>query len=311
MKHVFLLALSVAGCGGERLTEGANEPLRVDGAQFFSGELPGSRPLNLEEVKAGKKPKTPFSTTPEIAGRVLSSGEASFGISGTASPDSYAIALKLDTLGTGYWVLPVGAPDPLNNNELAWSARVDLGDVPAGLQQLRVAALDEANHAGTQRSLELCIRSQVPDNLNACDPTIEPPRLVASLAWESSADLDLAVLTPSGEVINYTHVNDAKATDKPGQFSGDAGTGCIPSGARRENVVWQTKPAKGIYYIYVNLSDPCEDNATPFEVTTHVSKRSGEEFALVESYRTASELLRVQANGGTTLGTFVTEFVVE
>jgi hypothetical protein len=311
MKRTLLLALLLVSCGGERLTEGATEPLRVEGAQFFKGELPGSRPLNLEEVKAGKKAKTPVSTTPEIAGRVLSSGEASLGISGTASPDSYAVALKIDRLGTGYWVLPVGAPDPLNNNELAWSARVDLGEVPAGLQQLRVAALDEDNNAGTQRSLELCIRSPIPDNLNACDPTIEPPRLVASLAWESSADLDLSVLTPSGEVINYAHVNDSKETDTPGQFSGDGGSGCIPSGMRRESIVWQTKPAKGIYYIYVNLNDACQDSASPFQVTTHVSKRRGEEYELVESYRTASELLRVQANGGTTLGTFITEFVVE
>jgi hypothetical protein len=312
MRRILLIgSLFVAGCGGERLTEGADEPLRVQGAQFFKGDLPGSRPLNLEEVKAGKEPKKPFSTTPEIAGRLLSASEASVGLSGTASQDSYAVALKLDKLGTGYWVLPVGSPDPFNNNDLSWSARVDLADVPAGLHQLRVAALDEANRAGTQRSLELCIRSPVPDNLNACDPTIEPPRLVASLAWDSSADLDLSVLTPSGEVINYAHVNDAKKTDTPGQFSGDAGTGCIPSGSRHESVVWQAKPAKGIYYIYVNLSDPCEDGATPFEVTTHVSKRRGEEFELVESYRTASELLSVQANGGATLGTFITEFVVE
>jgi hypothetical protein len=306
-----LLGLLAIGCGGERLTDGATEPLRIEGAQFFPGELPGSRPLNLEEVRAGKQPQKPFSTTPEIAGRVLSSGEASLGISGTASQDSYAVALKLDKLGSGYWVLPVGSPDPFNNNDLAWSARVDLGDIPPGLQQLRVAALNEENRAGTQRSLELCIRSPIPDNLNACEPTIEPPRLVANLEWESSADLDLAVLTPSGEVINYAHVNDTKETDAPGEFSGDGGSGCIPSGMRRESIVWQAKPGKGIYYIYVNLHDACQDSATPFQVSTHVSKRDGEEYKLVETYRTASEALRVQANGGTALGSFITEFVVD
>lgn len=311
MKRALLLVLCLSGCGGERLTEGADEPLRVEGAQFFAGELPGSRPLNLEEVKAGKKPNAPVSTTPEIAGRVLWPSEASLGISGTASPDSYAVAFKLDKLGTGYWVLPVGAPDPLNNNELTWGARINLGNVPSGLQQLRVAALDEANNAGTQRSLELCIRSLVPDNLNACDPRIAPPRIVASLAWDSSADLDLSVLTPSGEVINYSRENDAKTSATPGQFSGDGGSGCVPSGMRRESVSWQAKPAKGIYYVYVNLNDACQDEATPFQVTTHVSKRRGEEYELVETYRTASALLRVQANGGTALGTFITEFVVE
>lgn len=299
------------GCGGERLTEGAAEPLRVAGAQFFPGELPGSRPLRLEEVRAGKMPKKPFPSTPEVAGRVLSIGDSNLGISGTASQDSYAVALKLDKLGTGYWLLPVGAPDPFNNNDLAWSARIDLGELPPGLQNLRVAALDDQNHAGTQRSLELCIRSPIPDNLNVCDSTIEPPRLVASLEWASTADLDLAVLTPTGEVIDYAHVNNAKESSTPGQFSGDGGTGCIPSGARRENVVWQAKPAPGIYYIYVNLHDPCRDSATPFQVTTYVSKRDGDEYELVETYRTASEALRVQANGGRQLGSFITEFVVD
>lgn len=312
MNRAALLGLVALGCGGERLTQGANEPLRVEGAQFFEGELPGSRPLNLEEVREGKQPKPPFSSTPEIAGRVLTPLEASVGISGTASQDSYSVALKLDKLGTGYWVLPVGAPDPFNNNDLAWTARINLGDIPPGLQQLRVAALNEENEAGTQRSLELCIRSPIPDNLNACDPTIEPPRLVASLEWESTADLDLSILTPTGEVINYAHVNNTKETDNPGQFSGDGGSGCVPSGTRRESVAWQTKPDAGIYYIYVNLNDACQDSATPFQVSTHVSKKRGsEEYELIESYRTASELLRVQANGGTTLGTFITEFVVD
>lgn len=311
MTRVLLGCLLLASCAGERLTEGATEPLRVEGAQFFEGELPGSRPLTLEEVRAGKMPKAPFSSTPDIAGRVLSTGEASLGISGTASQDTYSVALKLDKLGTGYWVLPVGSPDPFNNNDLAWSARIDLGEVPPGLQQLRVAALDEENRAGTQRSLELCIRSPIPDNLNACDPTIEPPRLVASLEWDSSADLDLSVVTPTGEVINYAHVNDSKKTDTPGQFSGDGGSGCIPTGAKREHVVWQTKPGPGLYYIYVNLHDACQDGATAFQVSTHVSKRKGDEYELVETYRTASEALRVQANGGATLGTFITEFSVD
>src|SRR5690606_20287805 len=141
------------------------------------------------------------------------------------------------------------------------------------------------------------------------DPSIEPPRLVTSLEWDSRADLDLSVLTPSGDVINYAHVNNTKESDTPGQFSGDGGSGCIQTGVRRENIVWQKKPAKGIYYVYVNLHDPCQDAATPFQVSIHASKRRGsKEFELAETYRTASELLREQANGGSTLGTFITEF---
>ncbi len=306
-----VLALVAAGCGGERLTEGADEPLRVAGAQFVAGELPGSRPLTGDEIREGETPKTPFSTTPEVAGRVLDIGRANLGISGRTSPDGYAVALQLTGLGTGYWVLPVGAPDPFNNNELAWSARVDLGDLPPGLQYLRVAAIDERGRAGTQRSLELCIRSPIPDNLNACDPTIEPPRLVVSLGWASPGDLDLAVITPNGRVIDYARVNDADDTDTPGEFSGDGNTGCVQSGARREHISWQVKPDRGIYYVYVNLNDSCGEAATPFVITTHFSRRRGDEYELQETYRAASVALQQQANGGTQRGTFITEFVVD
>lgn len=310
-KALVMAGLLALGCGGERLTNGVDEPLRVAGAQFVEGELPGSRPLNVEEIRAGKAPKKPYSTTPDIAGRVLDIGRANLGISGRTSPDAYAVALKLNELGTGYWLLPVGAPDPFNNNELAWSAKVDLGELPPGLQYLRVAALDDAGRSGTQRSLELCIRSPIPDNLNACDPTIAPPRLVASLEWESTADLDLAVLTPSGKVIDFAHVNDAATSETPGAFTGDGSSGCTPSGVHREHVVWQDEPASGIYYIYVNLHDACSDRATPFVVTTHVSKQKGDEFRQLETYRVAGEALEVQANGGSQLGTFITEFVVD
>lgn len=304
-------ALLLTACGGERLTEGVDEPLRVAGAQFVAGELPGSRPLNAEEIRDGQTPKRPFSTTPEIAGRTLEVRSAGLGISGRTSPDAYSIALALNGLGTGYWVLPVGAPDPFNNNELAWSARLDLGDVPPGLQYLRVAALDENQRAGTQRALELCIRSPIPDNLNVCDPTIAPPRFAVSLAWDSAADLDLAVVTPSGAVIDYAHVDDSEETDSPGSFTGDGGTGCEPSGARRESITWQDKPRTGIYYVYVNLHDACGDVATPFVVTTHSRTRRGDEYSLEQTYRAASEALAVQANGGTQLGTFITEFSVD
>lgn len=310
-RPLLVSALLLTACGGERLTEGVNEPLRVTGAQFVSGELPGARPLTADEIREGRMPKKPFSTTPEIAGRTLEVRSAGLGISGRTSPDAYSVALALNGIGSGYWVLPVGAPDPFNNDELAWSARIDLGDVPPGLQYLRVAALDRDQRAGTQRALELCIRSPIPDNLNVCDPTIAPPRLAVSLAWDSAADLDLVVVTPSGAVLDYAHVDDTEETDSPGYFTGDGGTGCEPSGPRRESITWQEKPSKGIYYVYVNLHDACGDVATPFVVTTHSRKRRGDEYSLEQTYRAASQALAAQANGGTQLGTFITEFVVD
>jgi hypothetical protein len=312
VKRISTLVLCAASaCGGERLTEGLNEPLRVAGAQFVEGELPGSPPLSTDQVKAGKKRKQPYSTTPDIAGRLLEPRSSDLALSGRTSTDGYAVALKLRDLGTGYWLLPIGAPDPINNNELSWNARIDFLGLEPGLRYLRIAALDEHGESGTQTSLELCVRSAVPDNLNACDSSIDPPRLVVSLAWETASDLDLAVVTPTGTVIDYAHVNNAKESDVPAQFTGDSGSGCIPSGSRRENVFWQDKPQRGTYLVYANLQDACNAAATPFVVSIHESKRSGDDFDQVETYRAASELLAVQANGGSALGLFVTEFTVK
>jgi hypothetical protein len=310
-RYIVSASLVLCACGGERLTEGFDEPFRVASAQFIAGKLPGSRPLTSEEVRAGKTAKVPYSTTPDIAGRVLDPRSADLGISGRASPQAYSVGLQLADVGTGYWLLPVGAPDPLNNNELVWSARLDFNGLAPGLRYLRVAALDENQKSGTQRSLELCIRSPIPDNLNACEPSLSPPELVVSLGWDSFGDLDLSVVAPSGEVIDYARGNDAKDKTNSGKFTGDGGTGCVQSGARRENVVWEEHPEKGRYLVYVNLHDACGERATPFVLTTHGRKKKGDNYTQVETYRAASEALAVQANGGQNKGLFITEFVVD
>lgn len=310
-RHLFLASLVATACGGERLTEGLDEPFRVAGAQFVEGELPGSAPLTPAQIKEGKKPKKPYSSTPDIAGRLLEARSADLPLSGRTSTDGYAVALKFRDQGTGYWLFPVGAPDPINNNELAWNARIDLLGLEPGLHYLRVAALDKNEKSGTQTSLELCIRSPIPDNMNACNPKAAPPRLVVSLGWENEADVDLAVVSPSGTVIDYSHVNPGKDSASPATFTGDNGAGCLPSGSRRENVFWQEKPEKGTYLVYANLNDACGTPATPFVVTIHERKQKGKEFEQVQTYRAASELLTVQANGGRDLGLFVTEFTVK
>lgn len=311
MRRYFIIAGLAAACGGEQLTEGLDEPFRVKGAQFVEGELPGSPPLTSDEIKAGKKPKKPYSTSPEVAGRLIEPRSADLGINGRTSTDAYAVGFKLRDHGSGYWLLPVGSPDPLNNNELAWNARIDFLGLEPGMQYVRVAAFDKEGNSGTQTSLELCIRSPIPDNLNACEPSLKPPYLVVSLGWDNAADVDLAVVTPSGQIIDYAHSTEVTESGNPGKFTGDGGTGCLQSGGRRENITWQEKPAKGTYLVYANLHDACGELAAPFAVSIHQRKEKGKGYEQVESYRTASEILAVQANGGSKLGLFVTEFTVK
>lgn len=302
-----VVAVGLCACSGEPVSSGLEEPIRVLGGQFRQGALPGHSPLTVDEIKAGKQPKKPYSTPVDVAGSILSENEIGFSVGGRASTDSYSVALQLKDAGSGYWVLPVGSPDPANGGELSWRTSLDLGPVEPGMHDLMIAAIDGQGRSGTQRAFEFCVRSEIEDNLNACVPTREPPGLVVSLGWNNKADLDLLVLDEAGNRISANSVQSADA----GRLERDANANCRSEGTPRENVVWDKKPKAGLYYIYVNLSDPCSESSAAFTVSTHVSKSAGGgEFKQVETYNTAGELLATQAsNAG--LGTFVTEFSVK
>lgn len=306
-----LAAAATTACGGQVDTNGLEEPIRVIGAQFRPGDLPGRRPLTAEQLMAGEQPRAPYPTPPESAGRIIVPSESGFVISGRATPDTYSIGFKLEDQGTGYWILPAGSPDPTNNDELLWRATLDFGPLlQPGLQRLLVAAIDEDGSSGTQRDVELCVRSAVTDNLNSCSPTREPPALVVSLGWGNRADLDLRIVASDGTVLSNAYPTGSGDAPSGGLHEYDANASCVASSTPRENIVWQTKPSPGLYFVYVNLQDACGEKAAPFVVSTHVARRSGEEFRQVETFRIASEMIQQQANGGSQLGLFVTEFEV-
>ena len=50
-------------------------------------------------------------------------------MTGYASVDTEAVAVRFRDLGQGYWVVPVGTPDPQNSGELAWSMTTSFGDI--------------------------------------------------------------------------------------------------------------------------------------------------------------------------------------
>lgn len=298
------------GCGGEDTTLGLEEPLRVEGGQFLKGKLPGRRPLSAAELMAGKEAVAPFVTPPESASRVIQPLTAGFQVSGRASPETFSVGLAFEGAGSGYWVVPAGSPDPNNDDQLFWRAVLSFGPaLKPGLNTLLIAAIDEQGRSGTQRDVELCVRSAITDNLNACDPTREPPKLVVSLAWSNDADLDLTVIGPDGS--RYGHERSATENVAPeAALEADANANCAGSSTPHENVVWRNPPSKGTYLVYVNLSDPCGEANAVFTVSTHVSQRKGDEFSQLETFRTASELIAAQSSGDG-IGMFVTEFQVD
>lgn len=323
MKHGLPALMLVAlACSGESLTTGLEEPIRVHEAQFREGILPGKRPLTTDEIVAGRPATKPTPTSVEAVRRIVAWSDSRLSISGRTSGDAASIAVGFPNFGTGYWVLPVSAPDLINPNDLIWRLTADLGtSLPPGLHQLRFAAIDTANRSGTQAELELCVSSPIPDNLNACMPTERPPESVVSLAWNANVDLDLHIVTPDGKVLNAKHPSTALPDEdgvvdptapRVGLLQQDVNPECLGTGNFRENVVWADKPQAGRYLIYANLFDACGEPSVSFDVSVHAARAGSEPgtFDQVEVLRTAAVLLAAQANGGGGRGTFIDEFVV-
>ena len=176
-----------------------------------------------------------------------------------------------------------------------------------------VAAFDAGGASGTQRELELCVRSPTADNLNVCDPTSAPPALVVSLSWDNDADLDLEIRAPDGSVVDRANTRGSGPGLAGVQLERDANAGCRPSGAPRENVVWQQAPAPGRYQVYVNLHDACGQTAASFQVSTHESAAgdAAGEYRQLETARTSGTLTSLSANGGAARGLWVTELVID
>jgi len=320
-----LSVLALLGCSAQSTTAGLTEPVQVRygngrNAQFFSGELPGSKPLSDEQVLSGVKAETPTSSLNVSAG-VIREADTGFTASGSTSSEAVAIGLRFLDMGSGYWLFPVAGQDPTQPGTFNWSAHLDFGaNLAPGNHPLGVVAVDSAGHGGSQFATSLCVTSDIPDNLSACSATAKPPFTVLSLGWDTPVDLDLRVVTPQGKVVDPKHPSTALAvngqvdTTAPGTgiFDTDAGRNCVPTGHRRENLAWQDAPLPGTYFVYVSLYDACGQAAVRFDLSLNRPgpEADGGVHALQQTYSQDGELLASDADAGARLGLFVTEFTV-
>jgi hypothetical protein len=230
------------------------------------------------------------------------------------------VALRLLDLGSGYWLFPVGAPDPTAQGEYAWSARVDFArEIPSGEHELLLAALDRNGHAGAQFSSRLCFTSPLGDD-SVCDPRQAPPAAVLSLSWDAGADLDLRVITPAGKIVDAKHPSTALAADAGaavdvtgpgvGVLDRDSVRACVADGVQRENLIFASEPAAGSYSLYANLYDGCGLPGARFTLSVHraIPDADGGAARLTETFRRSGVLLAGDANAGAELGMFVTTF---
>jgi hypothetical protein len=311
------MALVAVGCGGERSPTAYSEPMKVRTAVFKEGALPGAPPPDggfpsgADAGVAG-----PRVTLVELISGLTRAGQSGKTLGGRTTTDAVAVAVAFEGAGTGYWLQPTGFPDPTRGGELSFDMVIDFAaEAPTGNQRLVFSAIDADGVAGPQLTSALCVAGDVPDNLNACAPTLPPPAAVISLSWYGVADLDLEVTTPDGRVVNRRHPSTAgKGAGAPavadgGVLDNDAQGGCRPQGAQRENLIFQSPPPRGAYQIRVNLFDACGAAHAPFQVQLYTREATGEKTSrLVERGSKTGSLLARQANGGSAPGLYIGDF---
>jgi hypothetical protein len=308
--------LGVVACAGQSSSVDPTEPIQIVGGQFIAGALPGALPEGsldaapVDPVKLGHLAIDDAVSRPFGA---LVPGATHQQFSGLATQDAVAIGVAFADAGTGYWVVPVGGLNPQVSGEVEWGFFVDFNpqDLP-GRHKLRLVAIDAAGGAGRQVEVPVCIDSAVPDNDHTCFPDHAPPAALISLLWDDNFDLDLHVVTPDG--------TDISAKPPTGdQFDGGAADGgapaidrdsvhsCVPDGFRREDVVFQSPPAPGVYRIYVNPFAPCGQVAVRFTVIVYALAGACPDCALESTFAQSGELLSSQATGGAAPGLFIHE----
>jgi hypothetical protein len=304
-------------CGeGQPLLVGANEPIHVRGAQFIAGVLPGTPPIDAGPIggDAGIAPPQGLAVTAiNAASGIVVPGQAAKKFSGRVTDTAIAVGIRIADAGSGYWVLPVQEPDPQFQHELSWEAAIDFDlTLAPGYRQLRVVALDAAGNASAQLDFRVCVASRIPDNLNACEPSLAPPDAVISLQWDADSDLDLQVTTPDGVVVEpksptTVFVDGGRPGPDVGVIDRDSLFMCTPDGLRQEDLVWQQRP-KGTFSIAVNMFDACKKPGTTFDILVYEAQGDGNDRHLVETLRRGGHLMSIDANGGANPGLFIVDY---
>jgi len=319
-------ALFPSACDGQDNQYDYGEPILVHGAQFFPGELPGTPAPDAATGDASPptSPTIPVVTSIQALNTTVFSGEAGKQISGRTTSNASAVGIRLGELGTGYWVLPLGNPDPQFPGELTWSAIIDFSpSITPGLDALRVVAVTSAGISGPQSDQNFCIASRLPadpgapypNDISACNATLSPPDAVFALTWDADVDLDLHVITPAGNDVNpksplLTPV-DAGGTPAAAapRIDRDSVAWCVPDGWREEDLAFPTLPAPGsTFQIHANLFSACGKSAVTFSLTVYQAiGAAGVDRHLVQAYQQNGRLTAFDADGDSA-GLFIVSY---
>lgn len=310
-----LLAVAVlagaVGCGDLDIASGATDVLQVQAATFRTDAWPGR--VTLPDAE---RPSGPRVTAIEAAGGIGYPGQIGRFLSGRVSNDAAALGVRAAEGRAGWWVLPVGGPEPTVPTENTFEVFYTLRDLTPGLQQLQFVAIDEQGRGGPQRELGVCIASELPDNLNVCDPTREPPAVVVSLRWNGDVDLNLEAQSADGRAITArTTVSGAPgvpaatrlADPTQGRIDRNSNGGCRIDGRRRESISFPQAPSGDVWLFSVRLVDACGLAGTAWTLETWYRESVGDgAFRLTLLDEVSGYLRADQADGGAGPAQYVT-----
>lgn len=324
-----LALLAVVGCGGGQPNPiGTQEPIRVRNAQFFSGPLPGLPPTEEPYVPGGP----PRVMTMDVKSNTyVVAGTADKKFPGQASEDAYSIGFGVVGQGSGWWM--IGADDLDTSHDpprLNFSGRLDFAnDLAPGPLMLHVIALTRSGEAGAQFEEPLCIASSGAEANAVCSGRVDPPAAAITLTWDRPVDLDLQVVAPDGRIVSAKHPMLHEPEKGPPDLNlphvnRDSNANCV-DGYRSESLVWPTVPPaegetelpSGLYQVYVNLFDPCGQQAVTFRVkiSSWVTADDGgagagnaPEPSEKVLFERAGQLIATQASPAAEKGLFITEY---
>lgn len=309
-------ALVAFACEGQPYDIGTSLPIQVRerttprAATFHADALP--------DVAA--EDGLPVVTKLETISGIARLGQTGKVFLGRVTPNGYSIGIGIPALFEGYWTAPLGTPDPTANNELTYELTTDFGrNIPPGVYDVVLVAFDEHGNAGPRAAITICIVPDVPDNESTCNPTVPPPDTIISLDWDTNADLDLVVITPSGKVVNAKRPTTAVGEGGPitnpvlndprtGRMTRDSNAACHIDGARLESLVFEGEPEEGEYTIFVSFFNTCTQSNVRFHTRLFRSRLNddGVTYSTDVQELGGGQLTAISANRGITNGTYIT-----
>jgi hypothetical protein len=267
------VSAAAAGCGGASPESSVTAGLRLSGrgVQYVPGPLdddPAAVGPAVHAISAA------FHVAPGASGRT---------VSGTVEQGSSAVLIGL-VGDVGHYIVPVSGVDTDNLPDLQFAAQASFSRALApGSAILRARAVSASDGAiGPAATQALSIDAEAPSGT-----------LVISLAWDTEADLDLHVVTPSptpgGKPVelwtgNRTTLLPRSALDggpysdeelaQAGILDFDSNSQCVIDGKLIETASWQLPPPAGHYIVRVDTFSMCGQAAARWTLTATLNGES-------------------------------------